>query len=124
MWRSHSQFACACAGWFHGHAFGLDAQNVEHLIGFRCHLCLRRDPPPRCPPSYLEDAKSNSSILLHEAVNGAETEVADKLPEEAVIAIPMETVERPRVQYSESQTSRQHKTSQTILLKSAEHHRH
>ncbi|GAB2277054.1 hypothetical protein Dimus_011762 [Dionaea muscipula] len=80
-----------CGGWFHGHAFGLDAQNVEHLIGFRCHLCLRRDPPPRCPPSYLEDAKSNSSILLHEAVNGAETEVADKLPEEAVIAIPMET---------------------------------
>ncbi|KAL9250039.1 DDT domain-containing protein [Drosera capensis] len=75
-----------CGGWFHGHAFGLDAQNVEHLIGFRCHLCLQKDPP-KC--RYIEDTKSDG-IILDEAGKEAETENVDRLPSEDA-AVCMET---------------------------------
>ncbi|KAI9402335.1 hypothetical protein POPTR_001G254300v4 [Populus trichocarpa] len=37
-----------CGEWFHGDAFGLDAENINKLIGFRCHMCLEKTPPI-CP---------------------------------------------------------------------------
>ncbi|KAJ6777640.1 PHD FINGER FAMILY PROTEIN [Salix koriyanagi] len=37
-----------CGEWFHGDAFGLDAENINKLIGFRCHMCLKKTPPI-CP---------------------------------------------------------------------------
>ncbi|KAL9260528.1 DDT domain-containing protein [Drosera capensis] len=86
-----------CGGWFHGHAFGLDAQNVEHLIGFRCHICLQKDPP-KC--RYIEDTKSDS-IILDEAGKEAETESADRLPsEEALVAMETDISEMQNVVHS------------------------
>ncbi|KAB5540946.1 hypothetical protein DKX38_013920 [Salix brachista] len=37
-----------CGEWFHGDAFGLDMENINKLIGFRCHMCLKKTPPV-CP---------------------------------------------------------------------------
>uniref|UniRef100_A0A7N0UEK8 Uncharacterized protein n=1 Tax=Kalanchoe fedtschenkoi TaxID=63787 RepID=A0A7N0UEK8_KALFE len=37
-----------CEDWFHGRAFGVDADNVNYIIGFRCHSCCKRNPPV-CP---------------------------------------------------------------------------
>ncbi|XP_038709113.1 DDT domain-containing protein PTM-like isoform X1 [Tripterygium wilfordii] len=37
-----------CGEWFHGEAFGLNMENVSLLIGFRCHVCLKRTSPV-CP---------------------------------------------------------------------------
>ncbi|KAK2973175.1 hypothetical protein RJ640_009805 [Escallonia rubra] len=34
--------------WFHGDAFGVGAANIVNLIGFKCHKCCNRIPPP-CP---------------------------------------------------------------------------
>ncbi|CAL1391027.1 unnamed protein product [Linum trigynum] len=38
----------SCEVWFHGDAFGLDPENIDKVIGFRCHSCRQRNPPP-CP---------------------------------------------------------------------------
>ncbi|KAF2287418.1 hypothetical protein GH714_039857 [Hevea brasiliensis] len=37
-----------CGEWFHGDAFGLNMENINKLIGFRCHVC-RKSTPPVCP---------------------------------------------------------------------------
>uniref|UniRef100_A0A7N0TI06 Uncharacterized protein n=2 Tax=Kalanchoe fedtschenkoi TaxID=63787 RepID=A0A7N0TI06_KALFE len=37
-----------CEGWFHGGAFGVDADSANYIIGFRCHSCCKRSPPV-CP---------------------------------------------------------------------------
>ncbi|KAK3005003.1 hypothetical protein RJ639_016120, partial [Escallonia herrerae] len=40
-----------CGDWFHGDAFGVGAANIVNLIGFKCHKCCNRIPPP-CPNSH------------------------------------------------------------------------
>ncbi|XP_057955453.1 DDT domain-containing protein PTM isoform X2 [Malania oleifera] len=45
-----------CGDWFHGDAFGLDVENIDNLIGFRCHKCCKRSPPV-CP--HLQVLKSD-----------------------------------------------------------------
>lgn len=38
--------ACeVCGDWFHGDAFGLTAERITKLIGFKCHECRQRNPP-------------------------------------------------------------------------------
>ncbi|GAB4856005.1 hypothetical protein Ancab_024644 [Ancistrocladus abbreviatus] len=73
-----------CGGWFHGRAFGLHAKIVESLIGFRCHVCRKRNPPV-CP--CVEDVRSNRAAPLDEATNNAGIAVAREFPD----AVPVET---------------------------------
>ncbi|XP_040993587.1 DDT domain-containing protein PTM-like [Juglans microcarpa x Juglans regia] len=67
-----------CGEWFHGDAFGLDPENIDKLIGFRCHVCRKRDPP-FCPGvqavksdvSLLVEAQSNAVVDCNEEVSNA-----------------------------------------------------
>ncbi|CAB4278340.1 unnamed protein product [Prunus armeniaca] len=53
--------------WFHAEAFGLSSENIDKLIGFRCHMCRQRNPPV-CP--HLVVVKTDVSQLA-EAQNDA-----------------------------------------------------
>lgn len=48
------------AGWFHGDAFGLNAENVSNLIGFKCHNCRKRTPPV-CP--HFHSMTSDETLI-------------------------------------------------------------
>ncbi|GMH11463.1 hypothetical protein Nepgr_013304 [Nepenthes gracilis] len=74
-----------CGGWFHGQAFGLDSENIQRIIGFRCHICLKRNPPV-CP--YVEDARTNSALL-----SKSMRSEGPEIPQEssATVVVPMET---------------------------------
>ncbi|KAJ6691956.1 PHD FINGER FAMILY PROTEIN [Salix purpurea] len=67
-----------CGEWFHGDAFGLDMENINKLIGFRCHMCLQKTPPV-CP---------HVATTSHE-VEGAELQkdVVTELPKEETVGI-------------------------------------
>ena len=58
------------AEWFHGDAFGLDAENINKLIGFRCHVCLKKTPPI-CPHA----ATTSHEVEIAEAQNDVGTEL-------------------------------------------------
>lgn len=72
-----SSFVCYAEG-FHGDAFGLNPDNMDKLIGFRCHLCRKRDPPI-CPHvlavnsdvSQLVEAQSNAVVECNDEVSNA-----------------------------------------------------
>lgn len=71
-----SYIACEiCGEWFHGDAFGLTPENIDNLIGFRCHLCCKRTPPI-CP--HVLDVKSDVSQLI-EAQSNAVVECNDEV---------------------------------------------
>ncbi|XP_040363122.1 DDT domain-containing protein PTM [Rosa chinensis] len=67
-----------CGEWFHGEAFGLDSENIDKLIGFRCHVC-RKTEPPVCPHlvvvktdvSQLAEAQTDGSVDCSEEVPNA-----------------------------------------------------
>ncbi|KAL6199678.1 hypothetical protein ACLB2K_029461 [Fragaria x ananassa] len=67
-----------CGEWFHGEAFGLDSENIDKLIGFRCHAC-RKTEPPVCPHlvvvktdvSQLPEAQNDGSVNCSEDVPNA-----------------------------------------------------
>ncbi|KAG6682665.1 hypothetical protein I3842_13G154300 [Carya illinoinensis] len=63
-----------CGEWFHGDAFGLTLENIDKLIGFRCHICRKRDPPI-CP--HLLTVKTDVSQLV-EAQGNALVECNDE----------------------------------------------
>ncbi|KAJ4845960.1 hypothetical protein Tsubulata_000757 [Turnera subulata] len=54
-----------CGEWFHGDAFGLDADNISKLIGFRCHVCLKKISPV-CP---LAPALGSDEALMAKVQN-------------------------------------------------------
>ena len=66
------------AEWFHGEAFGLASENIDKLIGFRCHVC-RKTEPPLCPHlvvvktdvSQLPEAQNDGSVNCSEDVPNA-----------------------------------------------------
>lgn len=47
-----------CKDWYHGDAFGLHAENIGKLIGFKCHVCRDRVPPV-CP--HVQDTKNDGA---------------------------------------------------------------
>nr|KYP68059.1 Nucleosome-remodeling factor subunit NURF301 family [Cajanus cajan] len=53
-----------CGDWFHGDAFGLNAENARQLIGFKCHVCLDRTAPicPHMKINALSRTESNAAI--------------------------------------------------------------
>ncbi|XP_050225867.1 DDT domain-containing protein PTM [Mercurialis annua] len=58
-----------CGGWFHGDALGLDAENINKLIGFRCHMC-RNNTPPVCPfASLTKDHESSMDVVENSVAN-------------------------------------------------------
>lgn len=59
------------AEWFHGDAFGLNPENIDKLVGFRCHVCRKRDPPI-CP--HVLTVKSEVSQLVVETQSNAVVE--------------------------------------------------
>nr|XP_048322407.1 DDT domain-containing protein PTM-like isoform X3 [Ziziphus jujuba var. spinosa] len=57
-----SYIACEiCGEWFHGDAFGLHSENIDKLIGFKCHTC-REKGPPVCP--HLVAVRTDVSQLV------------------------------------------------------------
>lgn len=64
------------AEWFHGDAFGLNPENIDKLIGFRCHVCRKRDPPI-CP--HVLTVKSEVSQLVVETQSNAVVECNDEV---------------------------------------------
>ncbi|XP_051118610.1 LOW QUALITY PROTEIN: DDT domain-containing protein PTM-like [Andrographis paniculata] len=40
-----------CGAWFHGDALNLTADKIEHIISFKCHMCLDKRPP-LCPHHF------------------------------------------------------------------------
>ncbi|PON42193.1 Autoimmune regulator [Parasponia andersonii] len=74
-----SYIACQiCGEWFHGNAVGLHTENINKLIGFRCHSC-RESTPPVCPQlviartdmSHLAEVQNNAAIECTEEVSNA-----------------------------------------------------
>lgn len=49
-----------CHDWFHGDTFSLTAENIDNLIGFRCHKCRKRSEP-ECP--FLNNALIRNTSL-------------------------------------------------------------
>ncbi|KAK9273798.1 hypothetical protein L1049_018608 [Liquidambar formosana] len=64
-----------CGDWFHGDAFGLNAEKIGNLIGFRCHACRKRTPPV-CP--HLQNMRGDVA-QLGEATNNAEVEYFEEI---------------------------------------------
>lgn len=62
--------------WFHAEAFGLSSENIDKLIGFRCHMCRQRNPPV-CP--HLVVVKTDVSQLA-EAQNDAGVDFSEEVP--------------------------------------------
>lgn len=60
-----------CGDWFHGDALDLKMEQVDRLIGFKCHNCLKRNPP--CCP-HLDATKTEGAKLAgmdnHEGIDG------------------------------------------------------
>lgn len=55
--------ACeVCGDWFHGDAFGLTAERIAKLIGFKCHKCRQRTPP-FCAHLHTLGSKDRQVIL-------------------------------------------------------------
>ncbi|KAK6776314.1 hypothetical protein RDI58_027315 [Solanum bulbocastanum] len=55
--------ACeVCGDWFHGDAFGLTAERITKLIGFKCHECRQRTPP-FCAHLHATDSKGKQVVL-------------------------------------------------------------
>ncbi|XP_027163771.1 DDT domain-containing protein PTM [Coffea eugenioides] len=50
-----------CGDWFHGDALDLKMEQVGRLIGFKCHNCLKRNPP--CCP-HLGATKTEGAKLV------------------------------------------------------------
>ncbi|KAI7982633.1 DDT domain-containing protein PTM [Camellia lanceoleosa] len=73
-----------CGDWFHGDAFGLGVENIDNLIGFKCHKCRDRTPPI-CPHFHR---KTIDEALLVELNNTAGTECAEEVSN--IVAIPTE----------------------------------
>ncbi|XP_002513535.2 DDT domain-containing protein PTM [Ricinus communis] len=61
-----------CGEWYHGAAFGLDAENSNKLIGFRCHMC-RNCKPPVCP--FVAVTRNHESQMAS-AENDVENELS------------------------------------------------
>ncbi|XP_077219409.1 PHD-finger and DNA binding domain-containing protein [Tasmannia lanceolata] len=61
----------SCEDWFHGDAYGLTVENINNLLGFKCHNCLKRSSPS-C--QHSQDAELNEVQLHKEKNNKAETE--------------------------------------------------
>ncbi|KAL6009993.1 hypothetical protein ACLOJK_000424 [Asimina triloba] len=67
--------ACeSCEDWFHGDAFGISKKNVNNLLGFKCHNCLKKKPPV-CP--YSTDALVDK-VQFHDERNQEEGIVSFK----------------------------------------------
>ncbi|KAF5730840.1 DNA binding zinc ion binding DNA binding putative isoform 3 [Tripterygium wilfordii] len=62
-----------CGEWFHGEAFGLNAENVSLLIGFRCHACLKRTSPV-CPHMRNMGIKGSQLGVGQNAIGCSEEE--------------------------------------------------
>ena len=66
------------ADWFHGDAFGVHTENIDKLIGFRCHTC-RESTPPVCPQSVitrtdmsqLAEVQNNAAVERTEEISNA-----------------------------------------------------
>ncbi|KAJ0084476.1 hypothetical protein Patl1_29479 [Pistacia atlantica] len=54
------------AEWYHGDAYGVNVENINKLIGFRCHVCRNRTPPA-CP--CKEPLGSDRLQLVEEQIN-------------------------------------------------------
>ncbi|KAK6925566.1 Zinc finger, PHD-finger [Dillenia turbinata] len=69
---STSTYICCefCKGWFHGDAYGVNAESIVNIIGFRCHLCCNRNPPV-CPKmeNTTQSKVENNSLSTEEEVN-------------------------------------------------------
>ncbi|XP_050368365.1 DDT domain-containing protein PTM [Argentina anserina] len=65
-----------CGEWFHGEAFGLGSENIDKLIGFRCHVC-RKTEPPVCPNSVVVDTDMSQ---LPEARNDGSLDCSEEVP--------------------------------------------
>ncbi|CAK7331144.1 unnamed protein product [Dovyalis caffra] len=75
-----------CGEWFHGDAFGLDSENMNKLLGFRCHMCLKKTPPI-CPHS----AATSHDVEIAEVQN----DVATEFPKEETDSIIHPEVDHP-----------------------------
>ncbi|KAF3625903.1 putative hexokinase-3-like [Capsicum annuum] len=68
--------ACeVCGDWFHGDAFGLTAERVTKLIGFKCHKCRQRTPPP-CAHLHTMHSKGKQ-VMLESTVCKSADETCD-----------------------------------------------
>ncbi|KNA22597.1 hypothetical protein SOVF_030890 [Spinacia oleracea] len=74
-----------CGDWFHGDAFGLSKENIEYLMGFKCHVCRERNPPV-CP--FIEDSRDGNSPFIE-----ATCEARDAQGSSEAVAARKETVE-------------------------------
>lgn len=68
------------AEWFHGDAFGLHSENIDKLIGFKCHTCCERAPPV-CPHLVVvsTDMSQLAEAQINTVVEGSE-EVSNAVP--------------------------------------------
>ncbi|XVE78945.1 hypothetical protein DITRI_Ditri14bG0018800 [Diplodiscus trichospermus] len=56
-----------CEEWFHGDAYGLNSENKSKIIGFRCHVCLKRTAPV-CPNMVAMRMDESQSAEMQNSV--------------------------------------------------------
>ncbi|CAK9171440.1 unnamed protein product, partial [Ilex paraguariensis] len=71
-----------CGDWFHGDAFGLGAENISNLIGFKCHKCRNRNSPI-CPHLHV---RRSDEVQLGGLENESGTEFYEKVSNVATLA--------------------------------------
>ncbi|XP_008787592.2 DDT domain-containing protein PTM [Phoenix dactylifera] len=58
----------SCEDWFHGDVYCLTVENINNLIGFKCHRCRRRSIPA-CP--FSQNSVIGEGQSLDECIGGA-----------------------------------------------------
>nr|CAB3458873.1 unnamed protein product [Digitaria exilis] len=66
-----------CEDWFHGDIYSVTIENVNNLIGFKCHRCLMRSLPV-CPFAQTKSDKDHGIKFVPDEVHKIDKFVADE----------------------------------------------
>nr|CAB3455231.1 unnamed protein product [Digitaria exilis] len=66
-----------CADWFHGDIYSVTIENVNNLIGFKCHRCLMRSLPV-CPYAQTKSDKDHGIKSVPDEVHKIDKFVVDE----------------------------------------------
>ncbi|OEL33383.1 DDT domain-containing protein PTM [Dichanthelium oligosanthes] len=68
-----------CADWFHGDIYSVTIENVNNLIGFKCHRCRLRSLPV-CPYAQTESDKDHGIKFVEDEEHSIDKFVEDEEP--------------------------------------------
>lgn len=70
-----------CGDWFHGNAFDPRGENICRLVGFKCHKCLKKNPP-LCP--HFDAGRKESEVVGSHSDTAAKVLIDERSREPAI----------------------------------------